>query len=138
MRTQQVANELEVVLRRHGVLGDVIYSYMGHKTVIGPGSTSTSVQCVCLSNVYPSYQMITHNNYAVYFTQIKSTSRHYRGFASSVVPWQLHGDGGHIGGQLSIGLIQFTLQYGCCHHVFFAEKVNKAKPLLCTLWVQAI
>ena len=45
----------------------------------------------------------------------------HRGFASSVIPWQIHGDGGNIGGQLSIGLIQFSLQYGHHYHSFLLK-----------------
>ena len=74
--------------------------------------------------------------------QISWTRQFYisqsRGFASSVIPWQLHGDGGHIGRQLSIGLILLSNMAMDHHHVFFAKKgtciqyVNNAKTLLHT------
>ena len=40
----------------------------------------------------------------------------------TVMPWQLHGDGGYIGGQLSIGPIQSALQYGLHHHGTLLKK----------------
>ena len=42
----------------------------------------------------------------------------------------IHGDGSHIGGQLSICLMQFAPQYGHCHHGFLLKRVNNARPLL--------
>ena len=60
-------------------------------------------------------------------------SQVYRGFASSVEPWQLHGDGGHIGGQLSIDLASTTclpmiiIMASTMHyHGFLLKKVNNA------------
>ena len=65
---------------------------------------------------------------------VASSTSHHRGFASLAMPWQLHGDGSHIRGQLSIGLIQFTLQYGRRNH----EKLNNAKPLLRAIYIRLL
>ena len=58
----------------------------------------------------------------------QNSAINYRGFASSAMPWQLHGASGHIGGHLSIGLIQFAIRYGHHHHGFLLKNAKLYSP----------
>ena len=49
----------------------------------------------------------------------------YRGFALFTFSAKCHGNGGHIGGQIVLGLLRVALQYGHRHHGI----AELAKPL---------